>query len=151
MKAFVVFLLLVQSVQTDCGARYFASPTFIIKTIQCTSRVMVPELAKVAIQYKYHVSHFLIDCSCHAVYAGATRGPQKIPHALVEYACVEQLYQLINTIGIIRSYKPGFIKDYRSLQMLFWAAKPCIIKAVLRTIIEGLVDSFLSEEATQED
>lgn len=147
---FITFLII--SLVTCAKDRFYTHPYFLAKAAAWTAEVFIADAAKLGIKYSYNIhsapATYAIDYGCEALYAGCTKGPDKIPHELAKYACAQKISEYANQI--IPATYPAFIQSNSKLAVSMRVLRPFIITSLVRLGIDLMVDQYLEESEEDE-
>lgn len=133
----------------------FVHPSLMVKFLYWMGEGSIPDIAKLIIKKSYDISAYgtyIVDYGCEAVYAGFTRGPERIPHELIKYACAIKIAAYAN--GYIDYFElqfPGAAQNYRSINAMVAMARPFLVRCLTRVGIDLLVDAYLEEPDSSEE
>lgn len=137
------------------GRTRFIHPSMIVKFLYWAGESSIPDIAKLVIKKSYDISlpgTYLVDYGCEAVYAGFTRGPEKIPHELIKYACALKIASHINTgIDHLNVHYPRAIQNSRYLNTLLGMIRPFLVRCFMRIGIDLFADAYLEEPDQDEE
>ena len=169
MSAILIAIALILMHNSNCYIQkksdFKRHPALIIKTAHYVGSSFFGHLLKNAIQYyvtRNYVRNFqlhagplsiasyqLCDVGFEAIYTAFSRGPDKIPHGLLQYAGADYLCTLINKAPLSSALSSHFIKESYALRLVMWMVQPIIIRAAVRTTLDIIVDQLLQEECEQ--
>ncbi len=156
MKFRVVFLIIFCAIPfyTSTKTR-FVPPSLFMRFVYWMGQGSIPDIAKFLIKYSYDISvpgTYIVDYGSEAVYAGFTRGPDKIPHELAKYLCALKASYLVNDcIDCLNLDYPTVIKKNKYLDISFCFIRPFLVKSLIRLSIDLLVDAILETNEENED
>jgi hypothetical protein len=137
---------------SECS-RSYVGPLYILKIAKYAADFALPDIAKLVIKNSYSVSvpgSYVVDYGCEALYAGFIRGPHKIPHELVKYACALKASHWVNdSIDRLNLDYPAVVKKNKYLNLPLYFFRPFMVKTLIRFSIDLLVDTVL--ETNEED
>lgn len=118
-----------------------------------------PDITKTAIKWcikkkldlNLPFSDYLVDYGSEAAFAIVIEGPQRIPHWLVKYACIDCLYRYSLQAGqCFGCDYPSYIKDNWYLNWAIWIMRPYFLKLALRIGVDLIVD-YVCADGSDED
>lgn len=133
----------------------FVHPSLMIKFLYWMGEGSILDIAKRIIKKSYDISaygSYIVDYGAEAVYAGFTRGPERIPHELIKYACAIKIASYAN--GYIDNFGlqfPEIVHNYRSINTMVAIARPFLVRCSIRIGIDLLVDAYLQEPDSSEE
>lgn len=156
MKLRVVLFIFSCVIPVSVSSRTrFVHPSLMVKFLYWMGEGSIPDIAKLIIKKSYDIStygSYIVDYGAEAVYAGFTRGPERIPHELIKYACAIKIAACANEyIDHFGLQFPEIGQNYCSINAMVAIARPFLVRCSIRIGIDLLVDAYLQEPDSSEE